>query len=99
MRSITTQAFVAELRALLQAVTSELSQRQAGVPGAGSVGELQLIRNELVDVAAKAESGTLPPQGQRWLGASRIVTDTWPNDSELGNRIVGLASKYRHQVE
>ena len=99
MRSITVQAFVAELRALLQAVTFELSQRQAGVPGAGTVGELQAIRDELAEVAAKADAGTLPPHGQRWLAASRIVTDTWPNDSELGNQIVGLASKYRHQLE
>ncbi|HEY0605596.1 MAG TPA: hypothetical protein VGD58_21920 [Herpetosiphonaceae bacterium] len=99
MRSITVQEFVSELRAVLQAVTFELSQRQAGVPGAGTVGELELIRNELVEVEAKAASGTLPPHGQRWLAASRIVTDTWPNNSELGNRIVGLATKYRHQLE
>lgn len=99
MRSITVQAFVAELRVVLQAVAAELSQRQAGVPGAGTVGELELIRDELAEVEAKADAGTLPPSGQRWLAASRIVTDTWPNHSELGNRIVGLATKYRHQLE
>ena len=99
MRSITVQEFVAELRAVLQAVTVELSRRQAGVPGAGTVAELELIRNELVEVEAKAASGSLPAQGQRWLAASRIVTDTWPNHSELGNCIVGLATKYRHQLE
>lgn len=99
MRSITVQEFLAELRSVLQAVTFELRQRQAGMPDAGTIGELELIRNELVEVEAQAVSGTLPPSGQRWLAASRIVTDTWPNDNELGNRIVGLATKYRRQLE
>jgi hypothetical protein len=98
MTSITVEQFLDELRPILRQVSFELSQRQAGMPGVGSIGELELIRNELAELESRAKSGTLPPSGQRWLAASRIVTDTWPSDSDLGDQICGLGTKYRRQL-
>lgn len=92
------QEFLAELRPVLQQISFELNQRQSGMPGVGTIGELEYIRNELATIEAKAASGTLPPVGERWLASARIVTDTWPNDSELGSDICALASKYRRQL-
>jgi hypothetical protein len=98
MIQITVQQFLVELRPVLQQVTFELHQRQSGIPGVGTIGELQFIQNELSAVESKAVAGTLPPVGERWLASARVVTDTWPNDSPLGTEICALATKYRRQL-
>jgi hypothetical protein len=99
MKTISVQQFLAELRPVLHEVRDELRQREAGMPGVGTIGELHAIQNELSEIEAQALAGTLPPGGQRWLAASRIVTDTWPHESTLGDNICALATKYRKQLE
>jgi hypothetical protein len=88
-------SFLVELRGVAASLRSELLQRQQGVPGPGTIDELQAMLRELSEVEGRVMTDSLPPPEQRWLAGSRIVTDTWPNDSELGDRICKLANLYR----
>src|SRR5690242_10102944 len=99
MRTMTTADFLREVRSLLQEVNHELEQRQASIPGTGSIDELQYIQEELSNLEALAASNALPPPESRWLAAVRIVTDTWTWDSQLGERICGLADLYQRKVQ
>ena len=99
MRSMTTVDFLQEVRSLLQEVNQQLEQRRAGIPGAGSVGELRYIQEELSKLETLAASNALPPVGSRWLAATRIVTDTWPLDNQLGGRICHLEDLYQRRVQ
>jgi hypothetical protein len=96
---MTTADFLREVRSLLQEVNQQLQQRQAGIPGDGSAGELRNIQEELSKLEALAASDALPPPGSRWLGATRIVSDTWPFDSQLGQHISRLADLYKRRVQ
>jgi len=99
MRTMTTADFLREVRSLLQEVNQQLQQRQAGIAGAGTTDELQYIQAELSNLETLATSNALPPPGSRWLGATRIVTDTWPHNSQLGDRICRLADLYKRRVQ
>lgn len=99
MKTMTTTDFLREIRNLLQEVNEQLEQRQAGIPGGGTVDELLYIQEELSNLERLAASDTLPPIGSRWLVASRLVTDSWPNDSQLGEHICRLADLYRRRLQ
>lgn len=96
--SMTITAFVQELRTLRAEVATQLAQRAAGVAGDGTVGELQQIDAELRALETRLASGQLPPKDERWLGATRIVTDTWPFESKLGQHILKLADRYKRRL-
>src|SRR5262245_37649920 len=99
MRTMTTADFLREVRSLLQEVNQQLEQRQAGIPGSGSADELRDIHGELSNLETLAATEALPPIGSRWLAAARIVTDSWPHDSQLGEHICRLADLYRRRVQ
>jgi hypothetical protein len=99
MRNMEISAFLKELRNLMQEVSEQLMRRQAGNPGTGTVDELRFILKELSEIEKRAASGKLPPSGDRWLASTRIVTDTWPHDSQLGERICAVADLYQRKVE
>lgn len=96
---MTAADFLREVRALLQEVNQQLVQRQAGILGAGTVDELHSIQKELSNLEALAASDALPSVGSRWLGASRIVLDTWPFGTQLGEHIQRLADLYDRRVQ
>lgn len=97
--SITPTSFLPELQQVIAEVAAQLTRRQAGVPGDGTVGELRLIQDELKALEARVSQGQLPPRGQRWLGATRIITDTWSFDSALGKQILHVADLYKRKLQ
>ena len=95
---VTPAQFLAELRALLSDVEKELANRESGQPGVGTAEELTYIRDELVGVEARIASGRIPLPKHRYLASTRIVSDTWPFNSALGERICRLADLYQRKL-
>lgn len=98
MRKLTASEFLSELDLLIQEVDQHLTERLAGTPGIGTVLELQSIHQELSALRQSTEAGSLPPPSERWLAAARLVTDSWPFGSPLGERICRLADIYKRRV-
>ena len=81
---MTSAQFLAELRALISDIKKELANRESGQPGVGTGEELTYIWDELVGVEARIASGSIPLPKHRYLASTRIVSDTWPFNSTLG---------------
>lgn len=96
---LTQQEFAKEVHSVIELVSRELSNRQANIPGEGSVDELRDILQELYALERKARRGWVPWRCFRGLASTRIVSDTWELDGELARRIYDIADMYKRRVE
>lgn len=90
--------FLKELNELYNKVRSELTKRESGIKGTGTVSELELILEELNKIRTQIQTNALPNHENRSLVFPRIILDTWPIDSQLARQLVAIANKYKRQL-
>jgi hypothetical protein len=91
--------FLKELETIKQDVEKALSERKMGMQGDGNIGQLELALNELNTIKDLIDKDKLPPKGKRWLEISWFITDSWRDDSILGNKILRLTNIYQDKLE
>ena len=87
--------FLKEIEETIVQVKQALEAREKGVPGDGTVEELQKIKLNLERMRDEVASDTLPSKANRVSSMGWIITDTWSLRSLLGDRIIGVEHKYR----
>ena len=75
-----------------------LEERKLGIAGDGNVQELELIYNELLKIDGQIKSNQIPPTEERDLISARLVTDSWPIESKLGDDICRISFLYKHTL-
>ncbi len=96
MARVTAQQFITEVDAVLELLQEELAGRKAGVPGEGSVSELQAIIKEFKGLRREARWPLLRQNTRRRLVSSYLVDDTWDLQAELAKRVMHITQLYCH---
>jgi hypothetical protein len=90
--------FLGEINIVICETENELLDRKKGIPGDGSVRQLELILNELEQIRNQAQTNMLPPKNKRHTAFSRYVVDEWDVNSSLGTKLCKLADKYKRKL-
>jgi hypothetical protein len=90
--------FISETSSVISEIEKEISERKSGIAGNGSLTQLEFIKGELVQLRQQAISNTLPPKDKRYTAFSRYVLDEWDVKDPLGNKLCGLADKYKRRL-
>ncbi|VBB09180.1 Hypothetical protein LUCI_4466 [Lucifera butyrica] len=90
--------FLNEINIVIYEVEEELLDRQKGVPGEGSIKQLESIKSELEKIRNQAQNNVLPPKDKRYTAFSRCVVDEWNFNSVLGAKLCDLAEKYKSKI-
>ncbi|SEL33357.1 hypothetical protein [Streptacidiphilus jiangxiensis] len=79
----------------LAAIEDEITAH-APRPGAAPVNlqQLRTFRSNLQTLRDQLMSGRVPPRGQRLTGMGRMITDSWPFDSQLGQTLLNAEQHY-----
>jgi len=86
---------ITDLKILIPEIEEELAQRISGMPGDGSIKQLEHIRDELIQILESAKMDKIPEKSMRYTAFSRYVVDEWALDSVLGKKLCILADKYK----
>lgn len=86
-------AHVAVERALA-AVTEELGRHAQGVGAISDIDQLLKMRSQLEEMQGQLSSGNLPSRDSRTRGLGRVIADSWPLGSELGEVILAAEQAY-----
>ncbi|MGP3975916.1 hypothetical protein ACTWQF_18300 [Streptomyces sp. 8N114] len=89
-----TQRALKAVEAALAAIEEELSEHAAGRGTVGNPKQLKTFRANLEILQGQVMLGTLPPRGQRLSGMARVITDSWPSDSSLGEALLTAEQRY-----
>lgn len=87
--------FIEEISQVIGEVRNALTQRQRGIPGDGTVEELERFLKNLEQMKNEAESSNLPPKSNRISSMGWFITDTWPLLSPLGEKIINIEQRYK----
>ncbi|GAA2514772.1 hypothetical protein [Pilimelia columellifera] len=87
------QAKVAAASALA-ALEIELERTRVGKGAVSTEQELALIYRHLRSMADCLDTGNLPDSGNRPRGIGRVVTDSWPIESTLGELLIAAEKAY-----
>jgi len=90
--------FLLELDLILKELSQRLSKRHAGVEGTGSVAELEFIQNELMALGDQLVSMNGLPSVREMLQSAHLVSNYWPFQDELADRINRLDFLYRNEL-
>lgn len=90
-----TSNLINDLLVLIPEIEEKLTHRMNGVDGDGSVKQLKLIRDELIQILEFAKKDQIPVKSMRYTAFSRFVADEWSIDSVLGKKLCLFAEKYR----
>ncbi len=85
---------VKEVSLLIVEVERELTERKLGIPGDGTVTQLQFIGQELNTILRNAKLNKIPRKEERHVAFARLVVDEWDVRSSLGRRLSALANRY-----
>jgi hypothetical protein len=80
--------------AALNAIDEELQRRREGRGSVSNVEQLVAFRKELVHWYQLLESNALPNKDARRPGMSRVIVDSWPFDSALGQLLISAEKAY-----
>ena len=83
----------AALDLAIHAVDQALSEPDKKIGPAG-VPQLIKFRVNLESMRNALSSGRLPPKGERSLGMSKVIADSWPFDSSVGRLIIRAERLY-----
>jgi hypothetical protein len=83
------------VRTAQSALNEEVARCRAGAPTVGPLNQLTKVQTTLGNIALVVQSGVLPAPRDRLSGVGRMITDSWPNDSELGNMVLEAEQAYR----
>jgi len=90
--------FIRETNEIISELEAEIQNRKKGIPGNGSVQQLEYIRDELEQIKNCALTNNLPSKAKRYTAFSRYVVDEWDVTSRLGQRLCDLANKYKRKL-
>lgn len=88
------ESVAALVRAALAAVDEEIEQWRWGRGTVGSEPQLKHIRHRLSEMLGHLAAGWLPPRENRAADLSRVIADSWPFGSALGEVIVEAERAY-----
>jgi hypothetical protein len=91
--------FIQEIAAAIKELKQELNNRQHGIPGEGTVAQLGIIIRELILLENSIKIGDLPPKNKRDLSLTWFIKDSWSDSSVLGDKLLSLAHKYKHDLD
>ena len=94
----TVEEFLQEIEILIKELEQELTNRKSGIIGEGTVEQLELFIEELKKIQNMVMTNSLPPKGQRYTAFTWYITDSWSNNSQLGNKLCALADKYKRKL-
>lgn len=87
-----------DIRNLKIEVRIQLEQRKSISPTDGTASELRTILHLLEDIEEQILGGELPPRERYYTDFYRAVTDAWGIDSELGDKLLDFANKYKEFI-
>jgi hypothetical protein len=96
---ISREAFLTQLKLLIDKITNQLDLRENEISGIGSVSELRYILNELTTLENDLAKGKITSKNQRRLSSAWIVIDSWQGEDPLGEEICRLDRLYKTQLE
>lgn len=76
----------------------QFEQRKSVSPTDSAARELQIIIHELDEIEEQILYGENPPPEPRYEAFARIVADSWSIDSELGDKLLEFANKYKEYI-
>lgn len=82
------------LRIAILAVDEELAQHRQGAGTVSTPAQLAAIREELENWAREITSGAVTPRSARNSGLGRMITDSWPLSSKLGQVVLAAEESY-----
>ncbi len=86
------QKALAWVRRALQRLGDELARHRAGCGQVGTIGELETFRSNLLAMEREIEVGSVSGS---YLGMGRVIVDSWPWDSTLGEALLAAEQEYR----
>ena len=87
-----------DIRNLRREARIQFERHKSVSPSDSTARELQTIIHELDAIEDQILYGENPPPEPRYEGFSRIVADSWGIDSELGDKLLEFANKYREYI-
>jgi hypothetical protein len=76
----------------------EIDNRKYGINGNGNILQLQLIKEELLNIKMLIQTNSLPNKEERFTAFSRYVIDEWDLNSLLGEKLCEIADKYKRKI-
>lgn len=83
------------VRDAVAAVLGELGLHERGGGGVSNPQQLAAFQKELTRMLSELESSDLRPLSQRSSSMGRVIVDSWPLGSELGELIIRAEGAYR----
>lgn len=87
-----------DIRNLRIEVRIQLEQRKSISPTDSVASELKPIFHQLEAIEEQIRSGEFPPRKRHYADFYRAVTDAWGIDSELGDKLLDFANKYKEFI-
>lgn len=78
-----------------QELNEEFARHQNGVATVGTLFQLQQVQDTLGCIEQFVRNNKLPPTSERSTGMGRMIVDSWPDNSELGNILLIVEQAYR----
>jgi hypothetical protein len=82
------------IRTAKEAVAQELERHRVGTGTVSTPAQLLAIRDQLDVWQSEVERGSLTPRNQRNRGMGRMITDSWPLGSLLGQALLTAEESY-----
>jgi hypothetical protein len=82
------------IRTAHRAVSDELARSATGTGVVGTPVQLTSVKQKLEEMERAITSDALPPRPLRHRGMGRMVSDSWPLGSSLGEMVLSAESAY-----
>lgn len=93
-----TKTILNDIRNLKIEARIQMEQHKSLSPTDITARELLIIVHELDAIEEQILYGENPPPEPRYEGFARIVADSWGIDSELGDKLLEFANKYKEFI-
>lgn len=92
------KTIINDIRNLKREVRIQLEQQKSGSPSDSAARELKAIFLELDTIEDQILYGENPDREPRYDNFYRTVSDAWGIDSELGDKLLDFANKYKEYI-
>lgn len=83
-----------DLQAAESDLRAEAEKRELGQAALGAGEQVEIMLKQVAIMRAQVESRAVPPVEGRIRGMARMVVDSWPMDSALGDRLISIEQAY-----
>ncbi len=92
---MTTENALAVIETALDAVMEAIAAFHDGTPKPWALAQLEGCRRALELMKRQLTTGMLPPRSERYTGMGRMIVDSWPWGTELGDVISRAEHAYQ----